>query len=251
MNVLGVIPARFGSTRFEGKPLAKIKDKPLLQWVIEGTLKSQLLSKVIVATDDKRIAELARESGVEALMTSSDINTGTERVWEVCRLHDCDYVVNVQGDEPLISGELIDELIRPVIENSKLEMVTLARQFESLEEINVPSTVKIVLNQQGQAIYFSRLPIPYSRYPFDSELKSKSFVKHIGLYLFRKTFLESFCQFGECDLEKFEGLEQLRALFMGAKIKVVLVKHQSWGVDYPTDIKKIEDLIDSGVLSEK
>lgn len=239
-KAIGIIPARWGSTRFPGKPLTLIHGKPLLTWVIEGAKASRKLQEILVATDDQRIVNVANDSRVRSIMTDACLPTGTDRVWQAARNLDADVIVNIQGDEPLISGALLDLLVAPFEQDENLEMATLGRALdeESLHSLN---TAKIVMNKNGEAIYFSRFSIPYSReklqMPIDGALK------HIGIYAYRRSFLEKYCAQEQTLLEKFEGLEQLRALYMGARIKVIQVEHDSWGVDTPEDVKKIEELI--------
>ena len=250
LTAIGVIPARWGSTRFPGKPLVVIAGKPLLQWVIEGSRTSQLLNEVIVATDDDRIAKLAASLGVRAVMTDSDLPTGTDRVWQAVERASidtakpaADIVVNIQGDEPLISGALLDRLVEPFYRDEAIEMATLGRALdeESLLSVN---TAKIVLNRRDEAIYFSRFPIPYSRVkePLTAG-KREAALKHIGIYAYRREFLKTFCAESPTSTEIHEGLEQLRALVLGARIKVVRVEHDSWGVDTPDDVQKIENIL--------
>ncbi|MEK7355893.1 MAG: NTP transferase domain-containing protein, partial [Bdellovibrionota bacterium] len=156
MKAIGVIPARWGSTRFEGKPLASVAGKPLLQWVIEGSRTSRLLSEIVVATDDERIAKLAKDCGCVAAMTDSNLPTGTDRVWQAVKERDFDVVVNIQGDEPLIEGALLDRLVEPFQNDAGLEMATLGRALD-MEALQSPNTAKIVLNERSEALYFSRL----------------------------------------------------------------------------------------------
>lgn len=237
MTAIGVIPARFGSTRFPGKPLKEICGKPLLQWVIEGAQKAKRLDKILVATDHAEIARLAERVGVEAIMTESDLPTGSDRVFAAIANYSHDVVVNIQGDEPLITGALLDQLTEPMLKDSALQMATLGRAITQ-EDLQSPNTAKIVLNQRHEALYFSRLPIPYSR--VDAPAQGAVCLKHIGLYAYRRNFLAEFCSQPPTLLESAEGLEQLRALYLGARIKVVLVEHDSWGVDTPDDIAKVE-----------
>lgn len=243
MKIVGLIPARYGSTRFPGKPLALINGQPLLKWVIEGARTSKTLAEIAVATDDERIAKLARECGVKALMTESDLPTGTDRIFQAANqmdLQDDDVVVNIQGDEPLIEGTLLDKLTEPFKQDAALEMATLGRALdeESLKSMN---TAKIVLNKRSEAMYFSRLPIPYTRQAGESPFAAA--LKHIGIYAYRKSFLRRFCAEPPAAVELAESLEQLRALYLGARIKVVQVAHDSWGVDTPEDVLKIERLM--------
>ncbi len=241
MKIVGVIPARFGSTRFPGKPLALIAGKPLLAWVIEGARKSKRLSEVIVATDDTRIRELAEGVGCTAVMTSPELPTGTDRIWAAVKERlDVDVVVNIQGDEPLVSAAALDSLCQPLVTDPGLEMATLGKRILP-DELTLFNTAKIVLNQADEAIYFSRHPIPYSRLNPEGDLCCA--LRHIGLYAYRRSFLKKFCEAGAAEIEVAEGLEQLRALYLGARIKVVRTDHESWGVDVPEDVLKVESLL--------
>lgn len=240
MDAVGVIPARWGSTRFPGKPLELINGKPLLRWVIEGAKTSRRLKEICVATDDDRIARLATESGARAVMTDSELPTGTDRVWQASRDLKADVVLNIQGDEPLIEGALLDRLVEPFLADPTLEMATLGRTLDE-EALKSQNTAKIVLNERGEALYFSRFPIPYSRVHAGSSIDGA--LKHIGIYAYRRSFLERFCAQTPTVLEQMEGLEQLRALYLGARIKVVRVEHDSWGVDTPDDVQKIEKIM--------
>ncbi len=240
MKVLGVIPARFGSTRFPGKPLVKIHGKPLLQWVIEGAKTSRILSEVIVATDHNDIAELAKSLGAHVAMTDPGLATGSDRVFAAIKNRSGDIIVNIQGDEPLLEGHLLDELVEPLVQNFSIDMSTLARSADK-EDLKNPNCAKIVLNQNSEAIYFSRLPIPYGR--LDASDHEAICMKHIGIYAFRRPFLAAFCKQRPTPLELAEGLEQLRALYLGARIKVVKVDHISQGVDVPEDVETVEAIL--------
>jgi 3-deoxy-manno-octulosonate cytidylyltransferase (CMP-KDO synthetase) len=242
MKITGVIPARYGSTRFPGKPLALIKGKPMLAWVIEGARKSRKIGELIVATDDERIGEVARSLGIEVVMTDPHLPSGSDRVWAAVQNRACDIVVNIQGDEPLLEGQLLDKLVAPFDGDADLSMATLGRTPHP-DELAVKTTAKIVLNRRGDAIYFSRFPIPYSR--VDAPRGKEICLQHIGLYAYRKSFLKEFCAHGPVPLEEAEGLEQLRALYLGARIQVVRVEHESWGVDTPGDVNKIERILDT------
>jgi 3-deoxy-manno-octulosonate cytidylyltransferase (CMP-KDO synthetase) len=240
VKAVGVIPARYGSTRFPGKPLKKVLNKPLLQWVMEGALKARRLQEIWVATDHPEIALLAQNAGVKAVMTSSDLPTGSDRVWAAVKDQDVDVVVNIQGDEPLITGDLLDHLVEPLLSDPTLPMATLGRSLKP-GDLESPNTAKIVLNRRSEALYFSRFAIPYSR--LDAPEHEAVCLKHIGLYAFRKNFLAEFCAQPPTPLELAEGLEQLRALYLGARIQVVNVEHESWGVDTPEDVAKVEALL--------
>ncbi len=237
MKVLGVIPARYGSQRFPGKPLAKIAGKPLLQWVIEASRTSLKIDEVIVATDDERIAILAKSCGVAAVMTDSSLPSGTDRVWAAIKNKEFDLAINIQGDEPLLKGEILDCLVESMVDNPECEMATLGHRFVNKDDISNPNTVKIVLNKNNEAIYFSRFPIPYSR---SKDLSETANLQHVGLYGYTKSFIELFCNTPAQELELAEGLEQLRALYLGAKIRVTEVSYKTRGVDSPEDIELVE-----------
>lgn len=242
MKVLGVIPARYGATRFPGKPLFVIAGKPLLQWVIEGTKQSRLLSEIVVATDDARIADLAKACGVEAVMTDSALPSGTDRAWAVAKTRAVDAVVNIQGDEPMITGGLIDQLAGVLAEPNPPEMATLAHPI-SLDDLASPNAVKVIVNRGGDAIYFSRFAIPHSRVEAKNSPEGPVSLKHIGLYAYSKNFLEKFCSSPQALIEKSESLEQLRALDLGARIRVIRVDRGLQGVDTPDDAAKVEGLL--------
>ncbi|MBX9767597.1 MAG: 3-deoxy-manno-octulosonate cytidylyltransferase [Bdellovibrionales bacterium] len=240
-RMVGVIPARYGSTRFPGKPLVNIAGKPLLAWVIEGARKSRLLQEIIVATDDVRIQGLAERMKCPVVMTDPNLPTGTDRIWAAVQTRqDVDVVVNIQGDEPLVNGEVLDSLCAPMAGDPNLQMATLGRSLAP-SELNLFNTAKIVLNKNDEAIYFSRHPIPHSRVlPEGGECYA---LRHIGIYAYRRSFLKDFCACGATGIEIAEGLEQLRALYLGARIKVVRTGHESWGVDSPEDVLKVESLL--------
>jgi len=240
MKAIGIIPARFGSTRFPGKPRMPSLGKPLRQWVIEGAKTSHLLNEIRVATDHAEIFALAQSCGVKAVMTDSDLPSGSDRVYAAVGDENVDVVVNIQGDEPLITGGLLDQLVAPMLGDVSLEMATLARRPKPGDLQNV-NTAKIVLNHRSEAIYFSRFPIPHSR--VDAGGHEAVCLKHIGLYAFRKSFLAQFCAHPPTSLELAEGLEQLRALYLGARVKVVEVEHESLGVDRPEDIAQVEKVL--------
>lgn len=238
MKSVAVIPSRIGSTRFPEKPLTPILSQPLLAWVIHGVKTSKKISECLVATDDPRIAKVAQDLGVEAIMTSSDLPSGTDRVCAALKGRDADVVVNVQGDEPLVEGHLLDALVTAFETDSTLEMATLGTALQKKDLCN-SNAVKIVCNVKNEAIYFSRHPIPYQN--GKEALIPNASLKHIGLYAYSRSFLESYCSHPPCDIEKLEKLEQLRALYMGAKIKVIYVQHESHCVDVPSDVQRVEE----------
>ncbi len=242
MKIVGVIPARYGSTRFPGKPLALLHGRPLIQWTIEGACKSKLLSEVIVATDDPRIKSVAEATGCKVVMTESELPSGSDRIHAAIQNIECDIVVNIQGDEPLVTGSLVDQLAQVFLEDSTIDMATLAHPINR-EELLSPNSVKVVLNCKDEALYFSRFAIPYSRINNPQDAEITACLKHIGMYAYTKKFLKQFCESPQSAIEVAESLEQLRALYLGAKIKVVRVQENCVGVDTPEDLKKVEELL--------
>ncbi len=243
MNIIGVIPARFASTRFPGKPLARIAGKPLIQHVVEQCQKAKLLKKVIVATDDTRIWELAQQF-CEVEMTRPEHPSGTDRIAEVAERHPCDAVVNVQGDEPLIDPSVIDTVANAL---EKAEMSTAGTRIRDPEEYESPNVVKVVVNRAGQALYFSRRTIPYVRdaasAPVSEQLAAFPFLKHLGIYGYRCETLLRLIKFPVSPLESAEKLEQLRALENGISIAVAQVEYESIGVDVPSDVQRVERIL--------
>lgn len=244
MKVVAVIPARYASTRFPGKPLEKILGRPMLSWVINGVKACSLVDEVLVATDDERIASLAQENQVRVKMTSSEISSGSDRVWAAIKDEKWDLVVNVQGDEPLVTPTHVEKLLAPFYDDDHLQMATLSHPFDSLEEWQSPNAVKVISNSSSNAIYFSRFPIPHSKVDAVQSGQLKPLAqKHIGLYAFRASFLKTFCETPPTELEMGESLEQLRALYLGAKIQVIPVEQKLQGVDTPEDLYKIEKIL--------
>jgi 3-deoxy-manno-octulosonate cytidylyltransferase (CMP-KDO synthetase) len=242
--VLVVIPARYGSTRFPGKPLALLKDKKtLIQHVYENSACSRLASELVVATDSEEILRSVAAFGGKAVMTASGHPSGTDRAAEVARAADCDIIVNVQGDEPLIRGEMIDAVIR-LLEDGRADMGTLARRIEGPEEMLDPNVVKVAFDREGFALYFSRAPIPYHRDLWKSlgSVRGTRFTayKHIGIYSYRKEALLKVSGLEPTTLELAERLEQLRALENGMRIKVGETPFNTIGVDTPEDLEKVE-----------
>lgn len=240
MKIIGVIPSRFSSTRFPGKPLAIIKGKPMIQRVYEQAIKSKLLNEVIVATDDKKILECVRSFGGKAIMTSSSHQSGSDRVCEIAERMNCDIVVNIQGDEPFIDPSNIDKAIRPFISDRSLNVSTLAVKITDKYEMDDENKVKVVMDKNGYALYFSRSSIPYEMNSASVKTRknlNKVYYKHIGLYVFRKSYLIKFCAMKKSKLEKTEKLEQLRILENGDKIKVIITKIDSFSVDTVKDLK--------------
>ncbi|MCK4649177.1 3-deoxy-manno-octulosonate cytidylyltransferase, partial [bacterium] len=241
MKAIGVIPARYGSTRFPGKPLADILGKPMIQYVWERASRAKTLEKVIITTDDERILKKAKEFGAEAVLTSPSLSSGTERVAEAAKGLEVDIVANIQGDEPLIEPQAIDEAIKSLIDNPKIPVATLAYRMIKKKEIKDPNVVKVVLDKDNFALYFSRAPIPFSR--IQDPGSWITVYKHLGLYIYRKEFLLKLAKMNPSSLEKIEGLEQLRVLENGYRIKVVETEYDSVGVDTPEDLEKVKAMI--------
>ncbi len=245
MNIIAIIPSRYGSTRFPGKSLAMIRDKPMIQWVYERTSRSRLVNRVVVATDDERIRKTVEGFGGEAVMTSPGHATGTDRIAEVARSIDCDLVVNVQGDEPLIHPDMIDQTASPLSADPSIPMGTVCRRIEDRKEAFDPNVVKVVLDSSQFALYFSRAPIPWDRDQWAGQESLRTMAlsavmyKHIGLYVYRRNFLLAFADMPQTRLEAIEKLEQLRVLESGYRIKAVITEHESFGVDIPEDLGKI------------
>jgi 3-deoxy-manno-octulosonate cytidylyltransferase (CMP-KDO synthetase) len=241
-KAVGIIPARWGSTRFPGKALHAIAGKPLLRHVWERCRRAKKLDRLIVATDDFRIAEAAFEWGAEVAMTSENHASGTDRIAEVAaKLKGFAHIINIQGDEPVIDPKLIDRLVRELRSSKNLEMITAAHPFEDPAEAGSPHQVKVVLNQDGEALYFSRAAIPFVR---DSTGTGEHF-RHQGIYGYRRDLLLRFVRWKTSPLERAEALEQLRALENGVRIRVVMTGSGSPGVDTPEDARMIERLIAS------
>lgn len=238
-KVLGIIPARWASTRFPGKPLHLIADKPLLQHVWEQCRRAKRLDHLIIATDDFRIAEAAFNWGAEVALTAANHSSGTDRIAEVAaKAKQFAHVVNIQGDEPMIDPKLIDRLVRELQRNRKLEMITAAHPFADPRDAESPHQVKVVLNRKSEALYFSRALIPSASgdsLPFH--------LRHQGIYGYTRDLLLRFVRWKPSPLERAESLEQLRALENGVRIKVVMTDRGSPGVDTPEDARMIERLI--------
>ena len=234
MQIVALVPARFASTRFPGKPLALLKGKPLVQWVCEGTARCSLVDRVIVATDDERIAEAVAGFGGEAVMTRADHPSGTDRLAEAASGLDADLVVNVQGDEPLVMPEMIEQALAPLIADPAIPMGTLKNPIENEEDLHNPNIVKVVTDLAGFALYFSRAPIPCRR-----EGGAIRAWRHVGLYVYRRDFLLKFARLAPTPLENLEKLEQLRALEHGYKIMVAETPFTSHGVDTPQDLERV------------
>ena len=255
MSSVVIIPARYGSTRFPGKPLALIAGKPVIQHIYERAKTATLVDRVMVATDSEEICQAVLSFGGTAVMTSSGHRSGTDRIAEVARGSDYDIIVNVQGDEPLIRGEMIDDVVR-LLADSRADMGTLVRRIENPDEIFDPNVVKAVFDREGFALYFSRAPIPFYREEFsdcrsdkERSLNRQSSIvncqsyKHIGIYSYRRDVLLRLAELPRSPVEKAEKLEQLRALENGYRIKVGITEHETIGVDSRDDMRKVEECL--------
>jgi len=241
-KILGVIPARFASSRFPGKVLALLSSKSVLQHVYERACQSRYLTSVLVATDDERVYQAARSFGARVRMTHAGHLSGTDRVAEVASAEEAAVVVNIQGDEPLIDPAAIDAAILPVIHDSEVVMATLKKKIEDPREIADPNVVKVVTNHAGDAIYFSRCAIPYSRG------EGAGWFKHVGLYVYRRDFLLGYSRLPVGPLERAERLEQLRALENGYPVRVTETDYESLGVDTPEDLERVSRLFEASVM---
>src|SRR5882672_2880109 len=243
MKILGIIPARYASTRFPGKPLHPIAGKPLIQRVVEQCRMARSLADVIVATDDERIAACAREF-CRVEMTRADHPSGSDRIAEVAARCECDAVVNVQGDEPLMDPAVIDAVSGALAQNEMSTAATLIRETAEYDNANV---VKVVIGANGRALYFSRRTIPFLRdagnKPVGEQMADFPFLKHLGIYGYRRETLLRLVKFPVSPLENAEKLEQLRALENGIGIAVVKVDYDSIGVDAPEDVVRVEDIL--------
>lgn len=264
LRAVAIIPARFASARLPGKPLASLKGKVLIQRVYEQASSAKLIDAVFVATDDKRIFDVVISSGGKAVMTSSGHASGTDRIAEAAKNIDCEIIVNVQGDEPFIRPEMVDDTVKLLIDDPRAAISTLAKKTTNIEEILSPNVVKVVMDNEGFAMYFSRSPIPYYRDEWQgqntehrtqntdfnlvfkvqtSDPRHQTFYcfKHIGIYGFRKEALLDFSLMGQGRLEMIEKLEQLRALASGMKIKVKETPYDTFGIDTVEDLRKAEE----------
>lgn len=248
MKTYGIIPSRYGSSRFPGKPLADIAGKPLVAWVVEAARRAAALDEVAVATDDERIARAVEAHGGRAVMTPPELPSGTDRI--ACAadrlvpggFKDDDILVNIQGDEPLIDPALVDALAMKLRLDASWDMATAVAPLDSEDDFNARQVVKVVLDSRGGALYFSRSPIPMPR---DSApvFSTGLFVRHLGIYAYRGAFLRRYIAEPPCELEKTEKLEQLRALWMGAKIAVVKTAGEGIGVDTPEDAERVAAIL--------
>ena len=261
MKVYGIIPSRFGSSRFPGKPLAILAGKPLVAWVVEAVKKAKGLDEVLVATDDERIVKAVEEHGGKAVMTPSELPSGTDRIACAARnflgadFADDDILVNIQGDEPLIDPALIEQLAAKLKDDPRWSMATAVTPIRNASDFAAKTVVKVVLDRDDGALYFSRASIPCDRdnepdfsKPFNHSTFqpfNSLYVRHLGIYAYRGAFLKKYIAEPPCQLEKTEKLEQLRALWMGAKIAVVRTEDEGVGVDTPEDAVRVGKILES------
>ena len=255
MKVIGIIPARYKSSRFEGKALADILGKSMVQHVYERAVQAQMLDDVIVATDDKRIFDCVESFGGKVVMTSVDCLTGTDRVAEVAAdkcgilsLKDSDIIANIQGDEPLVEPSMLDQMIQPFFDDPSTQVSTLAQLIASEEDYHNPNVVKVVTDKNGFAMYFSRSSIPGNKtQKWHAGIKS---YRHIGLYAYKQGCLLKFIGMSPAPFEQAEGLEQLRFLENGIPIKVVETEYSTIGVDTPLDLQKVIELLKKNIAAD-
>ena len=242
MKIVAIVPSRYNSTRFAGKPLALIAGKPMIEWVYERAKKVQQITDVVVATDDQRIFDVVKGFDGKVVMTGRESRTGTDRVAEAAELMGLgndDIIINIQGDQPCIVSQHLDDVVSPFRNGLDFEMSTLAFKIANMDEINSPKDCKVTFDNKGYALYFSRSPIPFAR---DAGTIFDTY-KHLGIYAYTKRFLEVFRRLPEGRLEAIEKLEQLRALEHGYRIFVETTQYDSPEVDLPDDIPRIEKLL--------
>lgn len=241
MDVIGIIPARYSSVRFEGKVLADLLGKPMIQHVWERAKQSLLLEDLVIACDDERVADVAKVFGAKVVLTAKGHTSGTDRISEVVNPLDVKIVINIQGDEPLIHPVMIDAVVQALIDDHKISLATLMKKIEDPKELDDPHVVKVVVDKNNFALYFSRAKIPYLA--DNSPIKSPLYYKHIGLYGYTKDFLFIYKNLPASNLEKIEQLEQLRVLEEGFRIKVIETKYDTIGVDTPEDLEKVKQYL--------
>ncbi len=240
MKAVGIIPARLKSKRLAKKILKPISNRPLLWYVWQRAKNASALNKVIIACCDREVKEKAQSFGAQVIMTHPRHKSGTDRVAEVASAIDCEIVLNIQADEPLIKSETLNKMVRFLIDNPKQRMVSVAFATTKREQLEDPNIVKVVVDNSANALYFSRALIPYNH----QKRAGVRYLKHIGIYAYRKNFLVEFSQMAQTPLEKIEGLEQLRALENAINIKIIEIDYDTIGVDTEEDFKKVEEKLD-------
>lgn len=246
MDVIGIIPARYHSTRFEGKVLKDLLGKSVIQHVWDNARRASTLEDLIVATDDERIESAVLRFGGKVVLTAKEHKSGTDRLREVVNPIDVKVVVNIQADEPLLHPSMIDDIVKPLLEDKTIDMATLKKAITDSEELTNPNVVKVVTDKNDYALYFSRSLIPYPRVKKDAR-----FFKHVGLYAFTKDFLFTFTNLPSSSLENIEGLEQLRILENGYKIKVIETQFDTIGIDTPEDLERAKEILKSRAKGSK
>lgn len=240
MDAIGIIPARYGATRFEGKLLADLCGKPVIQHTWENARKAKSIEDLIIATDDKRIYDCARGFGAKVIYTSKAHRSGSDRLTEVAGSIDTKVVVNIQADEPLVHPTMINDVVTPILKSKSIHIATLCHRINTEQEFLSPHAVKVVMDRKGFALYFSRGPIPYGA---DGGKPLTGCYKHIGIYAYTKDFLFTFKSLPQSDLEKIEKLEQLRVIENGYRIKVIETKFETIGIDTREDLERAVELI--------
>lgn len=242
-----IIPARYASTRFPGKPLAEIQGRPMIEHVCRRVAEADGIGRVIVATDDRRILETVEAFGGEAVLTRADHPTGTDRLAEVAAGIDAPLIVNVQGDEPLIDPRMVDQAVMPLLRDSTIQMGTLASRLTLADDFYNPNVVKVIRDLAGFALYFSRAPIPWPRdlsaEAFAATLPDLGLLRHIGIYVYRRELLLDYPHWPKTPLESLENLEQLRALERGIRLYVAETEFECHGVDTPADLDRVSELM--------
>ncbi|MBI4341948.1 MAG: 3-deoxy-manno-octulosonate cytidylyltransferase [Candidatus Omnitrophica bacterium] len=262
MGALVVIPARYGSVRFPGKPLAMLAGKPMIQHVYEGAARAKSAEETVVATDDQRIVDAVERFGGRAVLTRPDAASGTERAAEVARTSSAQVIINVQGDEPLVQPRMIDQLAEFLTSHAAVPMASLMTPLSRPEDLANPNVVKVVVDRTGFALYFSRSLIPYRRDDSSSKPQAAGFrpaacslqpaaYKHLGIYGYQRHFLLQFPSLEPTPLERLEQLEQLRALEHGYRIKLLETEHDSIGVDTPDDLRRVETILGASSIGRE
>jgi len=234
LRAIGVIPSRYSSSRFPGKPLATVLGQPLILWVARGVAESKLLDGFKVATDDERILDAVRAEGFEAVMTGGDLRSGSDRVWEAAREDAAEIIVNIQGDEAAVSGNVVDSCIRPLMQRDDVDVVTLRTPMTDARELRDPNAVKVVTDAEGFALYFSRSAIPHST----GDPVGGLHYRHVGIYAYRREALKRFCGLPRSQLEETERLEQLRGLEAGMRYLVLESSYKSIDINTPADLER-------------
>lgn len=248
-KIIIAIPARYGSQRFPGKVLARLAGKPVIQWAWEAAVKADMAERIVVATEDQRVLDFLRSIGAKAVMTSPQCQSGTDRVWEACKDMDADYIINFQGDEPFMTAETLKKAFNKLKASPDCHIGTACVRLSG-EDIDNPNCVKIAMDSNGHALYFSRCPIPY-HHPLSPIAEKYPYYLHLGFYIYRREALKKFVSLPQSPLEKLERLEQLRALENGMRICVAEVDPLGPSIDTPEDLKAAEEYINKLAVSNE